>query len=264
MTEFARPECRWIERGAGEPVLFLHGLFGDMYHWEATLEGLAGECRPIALTLPLLAPGLEATSIATLGQHVTRFLDALGIARAVIGGNSLGGHVAAHLALTCPERVAGLILTGSSGLFERRPPGRAPHRPTSAYIQARMEEAFYDPVLVTPAWVEAVRRLVADRARAARVLGFARAARRDNIESGLRDIQIPTLVIWGEEDRITPVHTGRRFHALIADSQFWVLARCGHAPMLEQPHAFTAIVREWLRETWPRRAQLVGVAEAAR
>jgi pimeloyl-ACP methyl ester carboxylesterase len=61
----------------------------------------------------------------------------------------------------------------------------------------------------------------------------------------------------GKEDRITPLEVGERFHGLIAGSQFWTLTNCGHAPMLEQPHAFNAIVREWLHETWARRAQLV-------
>jgi pimeloyl-ACP methyl ester carboxylesterase len=257
MMEPTRPESRWIERGAGEPVLLLHGLLGDMYHWEASLEGLAPECRPMALTLPIFAPALEAPSIPALGRHVTRFLDALGIARVVLGGNSLGGHVALHVALAHPERVAGLILTGSSGLFERGIAGRAPHRPSSACVRARMEEAFYDTSVVTPAWVEAVRRLVTDRDTALRVLRFAKAAKRDNVEGRLGEIHVPTLIVWGQEDRITPLDAGQRFHTLIADSQFWVLTRCGHAPMLEQPHAFNAIVREWLHESWPRRAQLV-------
>jgi pimeloyl-ACP methyl ester carboxylesterase len=93
---------------------------------------------------------------------------------------------------------------------------------------------------------------------------MARATRRDNLEHELAGVRAPTLIVWGQEDRITPLGVGERFHALIPGSQFWVLTRCGHAPMLEQPHAFTAIVREWLRETWPRRAQLVGAGGAAR
>ena len=262
MRECARAETRWIERGAGEPVLLLHGLFGDMYHWEAVLEGLEAECRPIALTLPIHASTAVDESIAALGQHVTRFLDALDISRTVLGGNSLGGHVALRVALANPERVAGLILTGSSGLFAGGLGGRVPRRPSPAYVQARMEEIFHDASLLAPAWVEAVRRMVTDRATAVRVLRVARAARRDNIEGRLRDVRVPVLVVWGEEDRITPLAVGRRFHELIPDSQFWVLSRCGHAPMLEQPNAFIAIVREWLRETWPRRAQLASAAGA--
>jgi pimeloyl-ACP methyl ester carboxylesterase len=255
-------QFRWIEGGEGECVLFLHGLLGDMYHWEAAVDALAPACRAMALTLPVFDPRLAEPTIAEVGRHVVRFLDAVDVRRAVLGGNSLGGHVALHIALARPERVAGLILTGSSGLFERSITGRAPHRPTAAYVQERMEEVFYDQALVTAARVEAVRRLVTERATALRVLHFAKAAKRDNVQDRLGEIAVPTLVVWGKEDRITPLGVGERFHALIPGSQLWTLTNCGHAPMLEQPHAFGAIVREWLHETWPRRARLA--AEMAR
>ncbi len=249
-------ELRWIESGAGETVLFLHGLLGGMYHWEVSLETLSDVARPMALALPIFDPMLTEASVEGLARHVVRFLDALDLHRVVLGGNSLGGHVALHLALTEPERVAGLILTGSSGLFERTVTGRAPHRPSTEWIRARMEEVFYDSSLVTPAWVESVRRLLTERFTARRVLRFAQAARRHNIEARLGEIRAPALIVWGKEDRITPIEAGERFHALIRKSQFWTLTNCGHAPMLEYPYAFNAIVKEWLHDTWDCRAQL--------
>jgi 2-hydroxy-6-oxonona-2,4-dienedioate hydrolase len=249
-------EFRWIENGAGEPLLFLHGLLGGMYHWEVSLETLAEVGRPMALALPIFDPKLTETSLGELGRHVARFMDALDLHRVVLGGNSLGGHVALHVALSYPERVAGLILTGSSGLFERSVTGRASHRPSTEYVRARMEEVFYDASLVTPAWVESVRRLVTERFTARRVLRFAKAARRHNIEARLGDIRAPALIVWGKDDRVTPIEVGERFHALIPDSQLWTLTHCGHAPMLEQPYPFNAIVKEWLYDTWDRRAQL--------
>jgi hypothetical protein len=106
---------------------------------------------------------------------------------------------------------------------------------------------------VTPAWVESVRRLVNERATARRVVRFAHAAKRHSLEPWLPEIRVPTLLVWGKEDRVTPLEVGERFHALVGHSQFWTLTNCGHAPMLEQPHAFNAIVREWLYETWERR-----------
>ena len=258
------PEFRWIESGAGEPLLLLHGLLGGMYHWEVSLETLAEVGRPLALALPIFDPKLAEASVEELGRHVGRFLDALDLPRVVLGGNSLGGHVAIQVALTCPERVAGLILTGSSGLFERGATVRAPHRPSTEYVQARMEEVFHDPCLVSPAWVESVRRLVTDRVTGRRVLRFAQAARRHNVEARLGEIRAPVLIVWGKDDRITPIAVGERFHALIPDSQFWILTNCGHAPMLEQPYAFNAIVKEWLYETWERRAQLPLAPAASR
>jgi pimeloyl-ACP methyl ester carboxylesterase len=254
VTERRDPEYRWLERGEGEPVLFLHGLMGRMDDWDASLDHLAEVCRPIAPTLPIFDPGLRETSIDGLVAHVTRFMDALEIPQAVVGGNSLGGHVALTLALAHPERVSGLVLTGSSGLFERSFTRGVPHRPTSAYVREKMEEVFFDSTLVTPEWVESVRRTVNEPVTALRVLRFARAAKRHNIEDRLGEIQAPALIVWGMDDRITPPEVGERFHAAIPGAQLVFLPRCGHAPMIEQPEAFNVVVRAWLDATRARRA----------
>lgn len=251
------PEFRWLEQGAGEPVVLLHGLMGQMHHWEPVLEGVEDGYRPIALTLPIFHPDLPEASLDALARYVLRFLDALDIPRAVIGGNSLGGHVALRLALDHGERVSGLVLTGSSGLFERGFTNGVPHRPDRRWVQRKMEEVFFDPALVTDGWVEDVHRLVTTPASALRVLRFARSARRDNLEDRLGEIRVPTLLVWGLEDRITPPEVGERFRALIPDAQLWHLSRCGHAPMLERPSLFAEVVDDWLEGTRSRRVLAV-------
>ncbi|HKW93512.1 MAG TPA: alpha/beta fold hydrolase [Methylomirabilota bacterium] len=249
----SQPEFRWLERGAGEPVLLLHGLMGQMRHWESVLEALGDEYRPIALTLPIFHPALPEASIDELVRYVLRFLDALEIPRAVVGGNSLGGHVALRLALEHADRVSGMVLTGSSGLFERSFTSGVPHRPDRAYVRRKMEEVFFDPRLVTDGWVEDVHRVLTTPASALRVLRLARDARRDNLEGRLREIRVPALLVWGLEDRITPPEVAERFRALVPDAQLWHLTRCGHAPMLEWPEPFADIVADWLEGTRARR-----------
>jgi len=256
-SESGWPEFRWLERGDGEPLVLLHGLMGRMDHWEETLEILGDDCRAIALSLPILEVDLPESSIEEIGRHVVRFLDAVDIPRAVIGGNSLGGHVALDMALAHPERVSGLVLTGSSGLFERGFTRGVPHRPTEAYVRQKMEEVVFDPRLVTPEWVESIRRMVTSMPSALRVLRFARAAKRHNIEERLPEITVPTLLVWGEQDRITPPEVAHRFHTLLPDSRLAFLPRCGHAPMLEQAGAFSAAVAAWLLDTEDRRGALV-------
>src|SRR5207245_8616364 len=125
-----KSQHRWLERGQGEPVVLLHGLMGQMHHWDDVLDELGGACRAMAPTLPIFDPGCLEPSIDLLARWVVDFLDALEIPRAVIGGNSLGGHVALATALAFPERVRAVILTGSSGLFERSFTRGVPHRPT--------------------------------------------------------------------------------------------------------------------------------------
>jgi pimeloyl-ACP methyl ester carboxylesterase len=253
VSEEHGPRFRWLERGEGEPVVLLHGLMGDVDHWDAALLDLDDICRPIALSLPIFDPALPETSLAALRAHVRGFLDALSLERAVVAGNSLGGHVALEMAVHHPDRVSGLILTASSGLVERSFTKGVPHRPTAAYIRAKMEETFYDPTLVTPEWVERIRQIVTTRPLAWRVLQFARSARRESIEERLPEVRVPTLLVWGKDDRITPPEVAERFHALIPESELVLLPNCGHAPMLEQPDAFNSVVWWWLHDTRFRR-----------
>ena len=187
------PEFRWLERGEGEPVVLLHGFMGRMDHWEAALEYLGDQCRPMALSLPIFDARLGEVSIPELARHVARFLDALDIPRAVVGGNSLGGHVALELALSWPHRVSGLILAGSSGLFERGFTRGVPRRPTAEYVRAKLEEVVYDRALVTPSWVESVRRIANTRSCALRLVRFAKAAKRDSIADRLPALRVPTF-----------------------------------------------------------------------
>jgi pimeloyl-ACP methyl ester carboxylesterase len=254
------PEFRWLERGAGEPVVLLHGLMGGMDHWEGAMQALAPRWRVLAPEVPILDPARATASIAGLADHVGGLLDALGIPTAVLGGNSLGGHLALDLALRRPDRVNGLILTGSSGLFERGFTRGVPHVPTPEFVREKMEEVFYDSALVTPAWVESVRQLLTTRASARRVLQVARSAKRSNLEARLGEIRVPALLVWGKDDRVTPPEVAERFRALLPDAELAFVANCGHAPMLEQPAAFNALVEDWLAETRARRVVAAGVA----
>jgi pimeloyl-ACP methyl ester carboxylesterase len=189
---------------------------------------------------------------------VRGFLDAIDVPRAVVGGNSLGGHLALELALRDPQRVSGLILTGSSGLFERSFSRGVPHVPTTEFVRQKMEEIFYDTSLVTPAWVEAVRRTLTTRVLARRIIHVARSAKRSNLESRLGEIGAPTLVVWGKDDRITPPEVAERFATLIPNAELVFIANCGHAPMLEQPGVFNAVVEDWLQDTRTSRRNTAG------
>lgn len=254
-----QPTFRWLERGEGEPVVLLHGLMGQMEHWDAALDALAPVCRAIAPVVPILEADQAEPSIEGLAHHVGGFLEALDLPPAVIGGNSLGGHLALEVALRYPARVSGLILTGSSGLFERGFTRGVPHVPTAEFVRQKMEEIFYDAALVTPSWVESVRRVLTTRVSALRVLHVARSAKRGSLEARLGEIAVPALLVWGKDDRITPPEVAERFRALLPDAELTFIANCGHAPMLEQPAIFNALVEDWLRETRPRR-QAAGAA----
>jgi pimeloyl-ACP methyl ester carboxylesterase len=234
-------------------MLLLHGLVGHMHHWNTVIEGLGHLCRPMALTLPFFDEALREVSIEGLSNHVLRFLDALDIHRTVIGGNSLGGHVALALTLDHPDRVSGLILTGSSGLLERGLRRGLRRQPRSEDVRHTADEAFFECSPVTDDWVASMRAVMTTPATAARVLRFARDAMRFNVADRLHAMDVPTLLVWGREDRITPTVMAERFRALIPDAQLTYLERCGHTAMLEKPAAFVEVVARWLEATRERR-----------
>jgi pimeloyl-ACP methyl ester carboxylesterase len=240
-------EFRWTEVGAGVPVLCLHGLFGASEHWETVLEALASRYRAMALTLPILETPPDDLSISGLRAHVEAFLDAERVPPAIVIGNSLGGHVALDLALHAPERVRGLVLSGSSGLFERSFTRGVPHRPSAEFVREKMTEVFHDPAMVTPEWVESIRGIVNRRSYVMRVLRVSRSARRYNLEDRLGEIRCPTLLVWGMEDRITPRDVAIRFLEGIPIATLRLVPECGHAPMLERPEAFARAVGEFLQ-----------------
>src|SRR5262249_44257479 len=129
------------------------------------------------------------------------------------------------------------------------------------YVRDKMTEVFHDPRLVTPEWVERVRRILTDRALARRVLSLAASAKRHSLAARLHEIRVPTLLVWGQDDRITPPEVARRFHALIPDAALVFLRECGHAPMLERPEAFAAVVGDWLGDSRTRRRHAFAVGE---
>jgi 2-hydroxy-6-oxonona-2,4-dienedioate hydrolase len=145
-----------------EHVFLLHGMFGKPEQWNACAAHLAGRWRTHTPLLPVLEVEPDHRAIEALGNRIIREMDEQGIGRAVIGGNSLGGHIATRMALCHPDRVSGLVLTGSSGLFERGFERKVPRRPTESFMRAKMREIFYDPAHVTDELVQDVGTFLAD------------------------------------------------------------------------------------------------------
>jgi pimeloyl-ACP methyl ester carboxylesterase len=211
----------------------------------------------MALTLPIFETPPDDLSVASLRAHVAAFLDAERVPPAVVVANSLGGHVAVDLALDAPERIRALVLTGPSGLFERSFTRGVPHRPSTEFVREKMTEVFHDPAMVTPEWVEAIRRYVSRRSYALRVLQVSRSARRYNLEDRLHEIRCPTLLVWGIEDRVTPRDVAIRFLDRIPSATLRLVPECGHAPMLERPDEFARAVTEFVDSLAP---ETVGVS----
>ncbi|TNE59852.1 MAG: alpha/beta fold hydrolase [Bacteroidetes bacterium] len=240
---------RYIESGPeGETLLLLHGLFGALSNFESIFNHFSGEYKVVVPILPIYEMPILEVSVMGLVDFVTRFVEFRGYEKVHLLGNSLGGHIALLYVLSHPERIASITLTGSSGLFESAFGTAFPKRGDYEYIKRKTGDTFYDPAVATKELVDEVFGIVNDRNKAIRVVATAKSAVRHNLGDKLGKIKAPTLLIWGKQDAVTPPFVAEKFHELIADSRLHFLDKCGHAPMMEKPDEFNAILDAFLKE----------------
>lgn len=254
---------RYVRRGAGPPVVLVHGIASSIYTWADVLPALGPSHDVIALDLPGF--GGSAIPADFPGERypglVRSFLDALGLARVRLVGHSLGGAVASAFAAAEPERVERLVLVDAAG-FNLSPadrpwmlrvlgwPGAAavldalPLR--RRVVALGLRQVFHDDARVTP---ERIEEYLAPMARPgatafmARLLGDVDSM---GLPEALGRIRAPTLVVWGAEDAWVPLRDADRFVSAIPGARKAVIEGCGHVPQEERPQELIALLREFL------------------
>ena len=241
---------RWLEEGKdGRPVILLHGLMGGVENFGEMVDFISTECKVYGIDLKLFeGRSLLNISVKALSDYLYEFMCQLGIESAVLIGNSMGGHIGLIFAKNYPEKVDGLILTGSSGLFEESMGNSFPRRGDKNYIRKKTEEVFYDPKVATDELVDRVFEIANNRVTILKLLGYAKSAIRHNMAKDIPKITKPTCLIWGAEDKVTPPHVAEEFHKLLPNSELNWIPLCGHAPMWEHPKSFSEIVLQFLRK----------------
>lgn len=237
---------QFIEEGEGEPIILLHGLFGALSNFKDLIEDFRHHYKVIVPILPLFDLDLLHTSVGGLQKFVHKFIEHRDYDKVHLLGNSLGGHVALVHVLKHPERIKSLVLTGSSGLFESGMGDSYPKRGDYEYIRKKTELTFYDPKVATKELVDEVYEIVNSRIKAIKIIALAKSAIRNNLGDELNQIKQPTLLIWGNNDTITPPFVGREFHKRILNSELHFIDKCGHAPMMEVPGEFNQILHKFL------------------
>ena len=237
---------QFIEEGNGEPLILLHGLFGALSNFADLLEHFKKTHKVIIPLLPLFDLSLIETSVSGLKRFVRKFVDHRGYSNFHLLGNSLGGHVALVYALEHQDQIASLILTGSSGLFENGMGESYPKRGDYEYIKNKTQLTFYDPAVATKELVDEVFAITNNRMKVLKILSLAKSAIRHNLEHDLHKITLPTCLIWGKNDIITPPPVAEEFHRLLSNSQLFCNDKCGHAPMMEVPAEFNTHLDSFL------------------
>ena len=239
---------KFIEEGNGEPLVLLHGLFGALSNFRSLIEYFRQHNKVVVPMLPLLEMDILHTSVGGLAKFVHKFLEARNLSAVHLLGNSLGGHVALIHTLKHPERIKSLILTGSSGLFENGMGDSYPKRGDYEYIKKKTELTFYDPRTATKELVDEVYSITNNRLKAIKIIALAKSAIRNNLGEELNQIKQPTLLVWGNDDSITPPFVAREFNKLIPNSELHFIDKCGHAPMMEVPDEFNVILHKFLKK----------------
>lgn len=240
---------KYIEEGEGEPLVLLHGLFGALSNFRDLLDHFRQTNKVVIPMLPLFDLNILETTVSGLAKYVHKFVETLGYQNVHLLGNSLGGHVALVYLLKHPEApVSSLTLTGSSGLFENGMGETYPKRGDYEYIRKKTELTFYDPAVANKELVDEVFEIVNNRLKVIKIIALAKSAIRHNLGEELREIRIPTLLVWGKNDTITPPMVGEEFHRLIPNSELHFIDKCGHAPMMEVPGEFNVILHGFLEK----------------
>lgn len=239
---------RFLEEGQGEPLVLLHGLFGALSNFSHLIDYFKQHNKVVVPILPLFELDILHSTVGGLAKFVHKFLEARDYKNVHLLGNSLGGHVALKHVLKHPERVKSLILTGSSGLFENGMGDSYPKRGDYEYIRNKTELTFYDPKTASKELVDEVYGIVNNRIKAIKIISLAKSAIRNNLGEELNQIKQPTLLIWGNNDNITPPFVAREFNKLIPNSELHFIDKCGHAPMMEVPDEFNIILHKFLKK----------------
>ena len=258
---------RYIDAGKGTAVIFIHGLGASMYAWRKNLA-------------PVLAAGYRVVAFDNLGfgssdkpahgytnadyaHLLVTLMDSLRVSDAALVGHSMGGAVAAEVALQSPKRVSALALIDAAGLGTREPmlfrvarwpvlgPALLSFR-GRGLVERLLKSTYADPSKVSDADVDQYFAPVADRDYARALRGALREFRFDALDGRLGAIAVPTLVLWGEEDRWIPIAAGRAMATQLPRSAFLSVRHAGHSVQEEAPDEVNHLLIKFLEEGLPR------------
>lgn len=227
------------------PLLLLHGMFGGLSNFDPLIKRMDKHTIYVPL-IPLYTFQRNELSIPSLAKWLNKFCKECEIKSPVLLGNSMGGHIALEYARVFASNVAGLVLAGSSGLFENDFGTTSPKRNDRDYIRKRAALTFYDDI-VTEELVDEIMEVTQSPDKLPKLLKIARSTHTYNMEDMLANITAPTLLIWGEEDVVTPPQVAKRFKEKLPNAQLKWIEKCGHAPMMERPAEFVRHLKPFLK-----------------
>lgn len=232
--------------GRGQAVLFVHGAGGTHEHWRFQVRHVGPQWRALAVDLPGHgnSQGEGYRTIAEYRDFVRDLLDVLGISRAVLVGHSMGGGIAQSFALAYPDRLAGLVLVGTGARLRVHPDILATVQRDMAEAGRLISQWAYSPSALPATVAQAAEAFARNRATV--LEGDFRACDAFDLMQEIAAIRLPTQVICGEEDRLTPVKYARFLQQQIPGAALTIIPGAGHLVMLEKPVEFNRALTAFL------------------
>ena len=260
-VEIFGQKIHYLEAGsASNPaVILLHGLGGDASNWAMTVPALASKYHVYALDQIGFGKSDKPITnyrVAMLVEFLDVFCKKLGIQKATLVGNSLGGWTAAAFAIAHPEKVDKLVLVCAAGYTPKRWGGPELTREALAALNPSTTEDFkrlfsvilYNKAMLTDQFVEQALTNKFKRGDGHTINSFIESVLRgeDFLDGKVKAIKAPTLALWGKDDGLTPLGMGKAFAEDIPGAQLVVIDNCGHVPQMEKPSEFNAALLKFL------------------
>jgi pimeloyl-ACP methyl ester carboxylesterase len=266
-VELPGAEVNYVEIGAGEPIVFVHGISGSWHNWLENLPHFGVGHRAIALDLPGFGasplPSWEI-EMPAYGRLLNDFCEKLGIEGATLVGNSMGGFIAVEALLAAPERFRRLVLVSAAGIINTwNPETRATvtawawkqfgplfaRRGREIVARPRAREMVFRSFVRYPGRLREdllIEQIVGGLEKADGFEPALRAVIGRDIREKLPAIETPTMVVAGLSDRVIPVAAAISYHRRIPRSRLEIFERTGHVPQLERPLRFNAVLDDFL------------------
>ncbi len=254
----------YIEKGSGEPVILLHGFFFDTYMWNKSIDVLAEKYRVYAIDL--WGFGYSTREPLSYGyplytQQLLKFMDAFGIQRASLIGQSMGGGTIINFTVSNRDRVDKIVLVDAAGMPNRLPiMGRISNLPKLGEFMFGLNNNFmrkmtlgnnflHNKQIITEEYFENATRFHKIKGTTEVMLSITRKQFFDTLIEEIKTfgmLEVPTLMVWGREEKSIPLPVGEQLHRIIKGSRLEILDQAGHCSHIDQPELFNRLALDFL------------------
>lgn len=238
----------FMEIGSGQPIIFCHGLFGSFRNFAQIGKALSNRYRVIVPCMPMYDAPLSECSVENLGRYLGEFIEDLGLKDCILVGNSMGGGAILTHAIAKPSSVSKIVLLASSGLSFIPMKGGFMKIKDFQYVKELMSGIFYDASWIKDEEVREIYNVMQNKQTLLRCLSFTRSTKRNFLHESLKNLDIPTLVIWGKEDTVTPPFIAEEFRSALKNCEVHYLDHCGHVPSYEKPEECLQLLESFLAQ----------------